>query len=185
MNNTRKMYLVPYQQGRGAGDESFQQDLVSAADVSTPDDIVTPRNRGNSIRKYAAERHQKLLQIVLRLAAFGGYDEHGRISTSNGESLDIVPLLLYASSPGRNVRGISDFVELLYNANVSPDWIINSSVKEELSKRITYGGKREQKTPQRKQRQLMPATAPSQMLPPVNTRTLRQEAKERERAQQQ
>lgn len=132
MNNTKKMYLVPYQ----SGGEGTPSDPFTEPETVQKESI--PR-KGNSIRKYAAERQMKLLQIVLKLAASGCYDTDGRIKTSSGEEADIVPLLLLASSPGRSVRGLPDFVDLLYRSGVTPDMIINSSVREELSNRMKSG----------------------------------------------
>lgn len=134
MNNTKKMVLMPYQDG--GEDEVFENQ------PSQHTQTEAPVKRGNSIRKYAAERQQKLLHIVLKLATHGGYDENGNIRGSNGESYDVVPLLLHASSPGRNVRGLTDFVNLLYKAGVSPDLIINSSVRDLLTEMMRRGGQR-------------------------------------------
>lgn len=141
MNNTRKMYLVPFQDGRGESDVFNESAPETSSTTEAASPAVTSK-KGNSIRKYAAERQLKLVQIVLRLALYGGYDSEGRIKTSDGYK-DIVPLLLYAASPGRNVKGLSDFIDLLYKANVSPDMIINSTVREELLDRIKRGGRRE------------------------------------------
>lgn len=129
MNNTKKMYLVPYQDGGATEADVFEQ----AAPTAEPE---LPVKKVNSIRKYAAERQQKLLQIVLKLASYGGYDRDCKIETSNGEKVEIVPLLLHAASPGRNITGISDFVDLLYNAGVQPELIINAGVREELKSRM-------------------------------------------------
>lgn len=130
MNNTRKMVLRPYQDGGADADTNIEDVFTPSRSIETQ---TEKPKRGNSIRKYAADRQQKLLHIVLKLAAYGGYDEDGKIKTRHGEVMDIVPLLLYSSSPGRSVKGMADFVELLYNAGVSPDLVINVNVRDMLS----------------------------------------------------
>ena len=94
----------------------------------------------NSIRRYAAERQRKMLNVVLRIATFGGYDEKGRIKSADGSFIDesdIVPLLSYALSPGRQVKGLDHFVNLLARAGVDPSDILNVNVRELLIKRLS------------------------------------------------
>lgn len=121
MKSTKKMVLVPCQDGEGVNNDVFDLPLETQQ-----------VKKGNSIRKYAAERQRKLLIIVLKLAAYGGYDENGVIKDTEH---DIVPLLLHSLSPGRNVAGIQDFVNLLHKAGVSPDLIINADVRELLRRK--------------------------------------------------
>ena len=78
-----------------------------------------------------------MIVIIWKLAKHGGSNEDGKIKTSNGDTFDLVPLLLHASSPGKNVKGIPEFVNLLYQSGVTPDLIINSYIREELKKRIS------------------------------------------------
>lgn len=126
MQHTKKMTLVPDYEMRGGG---FEEEQVS----------VEPQpKKGNSIRKYAADRQRKLLNVVLKLAKYGGYDDSGRIKLSNGsylEQSDVVSLLMYSLSPGRTIKGISEFVDLLYRARVSPENIINANVRDMLERR--------------------------------------------------
>lgn len=130
------MVLVPAQDGDG------ESDFFATSETHQPEDATQTEykipKKENSIRKYAADRQRKLLNVVLRVAAYGGYDEMGRIKTKDGsfmESSDIVPLLLYALSPGRQVHGLDEFVDLLYRADVDPEDIINTNVRELLRKR--------------------------------------------------
>lgn len=137
MNNTKKMVLIPYQEG---GDDQNNDMLIDTSNYHPPPmQSQIEAKKGNSIRRYAAERQHKLLLIILKLAQYGGYDESGQFKTAHGESIDVVPLLAHASSPGRNVKGMNDFIELLYSAKVPTELIINVNVREALMKR--YSGK--------------------------------------------
>ena len=122
------MILVPEgdSRQRGAGDEM---------DVSAPN--LEETSKGNKIRRYAAERQRKLLSIVLKLASKQLYDSAGRIDTTRGK-VEITPLLLYALSPGRTYPALDEFVDLLHKAGVTPDEVINGSVKEMLRARYQH-----------------------------------------------
>ena len=115
----------------------------------------------NSIRKYALDRQRKLLTIALKLAKFGGFDDYFRIKSSDGSFLnesDVVSLLLYSCSPGRSMKGIDEFVQLLRDAEVDPELIINAQVREMLQ-RISHPKIRKPiyKEPQAKARQIIRA----------------------------
>lgn len=157
MRNTKKMILVPAQDGDGDAD--------IFADPRQPES-AEPRKK-NSIRQYALDRQRKLISIVLRLASFGGYDEDGRIIDEDGRSLpssDIVALLLHALSPGRNVSGLNTFVSLLHRANISPDLIINGNVKQMLISRMQR--QTLPKTHARSSRPSVPPAAPTARVVP-------------------
>jgi hypothetical protein len=153
MNNTRKMVLIPYQDGNGSEDVFSDQ----PKQTSVASNIM---KKGNSIRKYAADRQQKLLTIILKLALHGAYDEDGKFKTSDGE-VDIAPLLMQACSPGRNVRGMNEFIDMLHDAGVTPDLILNVNIRDELSKR--YGRSRHvtRKSPSRHENQQQATEYPS------------------------
>lgn len=126
MKHTRKMILVPVQDG---GSDAYITDSGETASNNQPSE---PR-KINSIRKYAMERQQKLLNIVLKLALKSSYDSSGRMRDRNGSyTLEIAPLLLHALSPGRSLRGMDRFVKILFDAGVTPEEIINVNVKEML-----------------------------------------------------
>lgn len=122
MNHTRKMVLVPFSQvGSGFNDQ-----------ISATSSQPTQPNR----RRHRGSRQRRMLQIVLRLALTNAYDDSGRFQTESGDHLDIVPLILHALSPGRSVRGIDSFVDLLLRAGVDPDMIINPDVRTRLMQRL-------------------------------------------------
>lgn len=147
MKNTKKMVLVPLQEG---GSDIF-------AEPAPPENAGEPRKK-NSIRQYALDRQRKLVSIVLKLASYGGYDEDGRIFDENGTPVpqsDVVALLLHALSPGRNVSGLDAFVSLLHRANVPPDLIINGNVKQML-----YNMRQRQTFPKTRRQRVRAATPP-------------------------
>ena len=133
MKHTNKMVLVPYQDGSGemGGEDSF----TPRGTVSPPSPPQANPSKRNSIRKYAADRQRKMLTIVLKLALTRGYDEGGMMKTMDGDEMDIIPLLIYTLSPGRNIAGIHDFIELLYQAGVKPHDVINVHVRDLLNRR--------------------------------------------------
>lgn len=110
-------------------------------DISATEEVVTsdqPKTKKeNSIRKYAVDRQRKLLSIVLKLAHSGAYNGSGTLMKPDGTPLyeaDLINLLLYTLSPGRMIKGLSEFVEILRHAGVTPDEILNNTVKEMLLK---------------------------------------------------
>lgn len=140
MKNTKKMILVPFQDGRGTNDDDDdRRDSPGSSVAGTEEEDVAgdAKNKrgGNRIRTYAADRQRKMLTVVLKLAVAGAYDELGQFRTLDNEPLDIIPLLIYALSPGRNITGLTDFVRLLADAGVEPGDVINSHVKDMLIRR--------------------------------------------------
>lgn len=161
MKYTKKMMLVPVNQSGGSGGGGENVPLPDESDreddgvESANDDNQMPKDtnnygergsvgvgdgkgsKGNSIRKYAADRQRKMLTIVLKLANSKGYDDMGMMKTLDGELLDIVPLLIYTLSPGRNIVGLHDFVNVLLQAGVKPEEVINSHVRDMLARKAS------------------------------------------------
>lgn len=175
MKYTKKMKLVPLQSGTGdsadGGDGTLEEDNTALTNSNNDGE---KKGSGNKIRKYAADRQRKMLTIVLKLALANGYDETGMFKTMDGESMDIVPLLIYSLSPGRNITGLQDFVRLLHEANVKPQDVINFQVKEMLSKlssspKFTYERKKPPSPPpatSSSMRPLSPRSIPLPQTPP-------------------
>src|SRR3989454_12577891 len=131
MRHAKKVMLVP-QEGRGPE--------LNVTELNTQEVSPLTQKKENSIRKYAYERELKRCKILLKLAAYGGYDDLGRIKLPDGtfmEDSDIIPLLMHVLSPGRNIKGINEFVDLLHRADVSPELVINASVRDMLMRRGT------------------------------------------------
>ena len=129
MNNTRVLQLTPVDTTNQIPEPVNESNIQNSA----------PKSRGNSIRAYAADRQRKLLVIALKLAEQGGYDSYLRIKDKDGKSVeqsDLIGLLLHSLSPGRSVKGLREFVDLLHRSGVTPDLIINTQVKEMLE---SYG----------------------------------------------
>src|SRR5437879_895816 len=103
MKYAKKMSLVPYQTGNGAPEFETQQ--VHETPTPPVASSAPSKPKVNSIRKYAFERQSKLLNVVLKLAKHGMYDENGMVG-ADGQTFDVVPLLLHCFSPGRSIRGL-------------------------------------------------------------------------------
>lgn len=131
MRHAKKVMLVP-QEGRGPE--------FNATELNTQEVSPLTHKKENSIRKYAYERELKRCKILLKLATYGGYNDLGRIKLPDGtfmEDSDIIPLLMHVLSPGRNIKGINEFVDLLHRSGVSPELVINASVRDMLMRRGT------------------------------------------------
>lgn len=117
--------------GGGGTTEDEQLNLFPVTQREIPS-----KRKPNSIRQYAAERQLKFLRLVMKLGAINAYDEEGRMRDATGNvSSNILPLINHALSPGRNVQGMADFVELLVRAGVKPDDVINVNVRDLLLRR--------------------------------------------------
>ena len=91
------------------------------------------------IKKKRIERDinkiEKLLNIVLKIAAHKGYNEEFQIYDRNGDPIsnsNIVSLVNYALSHESTKVGESDFVRILFESNVNPNWIINENLRQKL-----------------------------------------------------
>ena len=163
MRHAKKVMLIPQE---GTGPE------FNMLELNTQEVSPLTQKRANSIRKYTYERELKRCKILLKLAMYGGYDDLGRIKLSDGsfmEDSDIVPLLMHVLSPGRNIKGINEFVDLLHRAGVSPEFIINASVRDMLMRRGTLP--RTYKRPKDNSAQESPPRTESKTI--VNTRPLK------------
>ena len=134
----KKMTLVPVDETTEPTTEEFPTEVVVPVSQSS----ATTTTKRNSIRKYALDRQRKMIRVILKLAQSGSYDMNGSLLRTDGsplEDTDMVSLLLYTMSPGRVVRGLDDFVEILINAGVTATDVINTQVKEMLMKRVKEG----------------------------------------------
>jgi hypothetical protein len=117
MNHSRKMVLMPAE----AVDQSTQ---------TPPNNYARPEKGSKEMDKL-----HKLLNIVLKIASVNGYDQNFRIYDANGSPItnsDIVVLLNNAVTPGKILYGENDFIRLLYEAQVNPQWIVNENVRNKL-----------------------------------------------------
>lgn len=134
MAKLQKVVMTPY-----LSDEEVVFPKQEGGNFSmVPEQHVAADVPKNKIKRYAMERQRKLLKIILRLATVNGYDNQERIKLKNGsylEQSDVVSLLLYTLSPGKKVVGLEDFVDLLREAGVTSDMVINENVKAMLENR--------------------------------------------------
>lgn len=137
MANLRKVVMTPYV----SDEETELFDEQSGGNIIEPPNQTIPQTEPkNRIKRYAMDRQRKLLKIILRLASVNGYDSQERIKLRNGTYLDqsdVVSLLLYTLSPGKKVVGLEEFVELLKEAGVTSEMVINENVKAMLENRRT------------------------------------------------
>lgn len=113
--------------------ETANKYVATAADFGL-DDAVKPSEKKTRIKQ--VDKLSKLLKIILSLARVGGYDVLGRVKAKNGRYVDsssLIDLLLHAMSFGKALIGEREFVHLLYEAQVTPDLLINENVKQQLA----------------------------------------------------
>ena len=113
MNYSRRMKLVP------DNEESDKNENVSK-----------PKRIERDMDKI-----HKLIKIVLKLALNKSYDENFNIRDESGKPLsdtDIAELLNQILSPQKIIHGENEFIRLLYQSGVNPDWIINQNIRAKL-----------------------------------------------------
>ena len=77
----------------------------------------------------------RIMKIFLRLANIKGYDLIGRVRDSNGNFMkdsDIISLISHSLTHGKLLLGQNEFINLLYEAKIEPELIINENVKSRL-----------------------------------------------------
>lgn len=81
------------------------------------------------------DKIHRFIQVILKLARKFGYNDDMKIKLKDGKYLDksnVVDLLTHAMSVGKVLYGENEFIELLYDAGVEPELIINENVKSKL-----------------------------------------------------
>lgn len=126
MRNFRKLKAVQ------TGDNKIELVPYEQTMVQLGGEIETEAKKGNAIRQHAFERQRKLLLVILQLAKSNLYSDDLSIKLKNGDHLNsnqFINLLNYSLSPGKAITGIQDFVEILFEAKVTPEMLINENVK--------------------------------------------------------
>src|SRR5882757_678321 len=124
MNHSRKMILVPEQSLKTYNKISKNNENNKNVRMETDRDL-------NKI--------ERILNIVLKLAIIGGYNEDFNIIGSDGNPIinsSIVTLINSALNHENARIGENEFIRLLHASNVNPNWIINENYKSKL---MSYG----------------------------------------------
>ena len=117
---------------------SFNKMVLVPADSQVGGNEIPPENlvieKTKRIERNP-EKIQRLLKIALKIASLDAYDEDFKIKDSNGnpiEDSDIVALLNNAISNQKLLVGENDFIRLLFEAKVDPNWIVNENMRSKL-----------------------------------------------------
>lgn len=100
--------------------------------------IVDIDDKKKSTNINLKDRLLRQLQIILKLAKINGYDISGRIRNQNGNFLSnssILHLLSYAMTPSRVLIGEQEFIDLLLEANIEPDLLLNDNLRAKVVKK--------------------------------------------------
>ena len=81
------------------------------------------------------EKIIRLIKIALKIAKINSYDDELRIIGDNGkcvEGSNLADLLKYGLTSQKIIIGENEFIKILHNANVDPQWITNENVRARL-----------------------------------------------------
>lgn len=101
------------------------------------------RESTKPLKKDDTRKQRNLLQIALKIAEVGGYDEDLRIKSTDGNIIrdsDVIGLIQHSLSPMRSTKGLNEFVDMLHRSGIDPDLIKNIQVKEMLNKKSQSSG---------------------------------------------
>jgi hypothetical protein len=128
MQNVRKVVITPFEAEKVASPDQYGGAGEDDGDVPTV---------GRKQQKRVIDKLMRQFKVILKLAKIDGYDAIGRIKGLNGEYMDntdIIALLINAMTPGRVLKGQERFIELLREAKVEPELIMNDNVRYKLLK---------------------------------------------------
>ena len=100
---------------------------------------ITLKSQVGKGAKYAFQKVPMIMRTVFNLALINGYDKQMRIRNSKGEFVpnsNLMDLLNHAMSVGKKLENINEFIDLLAEAEVDPEWIINENVRQMLVTRL-------------------------------------------------
>ena len=81
------------------------------------------------------EKIIRLIKIALKIARTDSYDEQLRIKDRNGKHIEgsnLPELLKYVLSSQKIIIGENEFIHILNDAGIDPDWITNENVRARL-----------------------------------------------------
>ena len=130
------------------------------------------------------DKIQKLILIVLKIARHNGYDENFNLLDENGKVIDksdLVSLLNHSLTHQKLFIGGERFIQLLHEAKVDPNRIINDNMRSKLlsitERPITSHQSRTTVSPERPRIRVSPGRPRITESPPPDIRVLNQELK--------
>ena len=94
-------------------------------------EIQTSKKKNNSF----IDKLSRIMKIFLKLANIKGYDIIGRVRNGNGDFVndsDIIALINHSLTHGKLLLGQNEFINLLFEAKIEPELIINENIKSKL-----------------------------------------------------
>lgn len=138
MSSVQKFKLVPANEGKKSllppAPPTLLPQVGGAPNLTKGGDDDVPKN---TIRAHAEERQRKLVLIIMKLASIRGYDAQGHIRRKDGsymEDTEVIPLVLYAVTKDKLMLGMREFVELLIEAGVTEDDVLNENLRHKLAR---------------------------------------------------
>lgn len=172
MPSVRKFKLVPHSMSEGPKKKDDNEQIGAGGSV---DGDVGQLRTGNSFKAHAEDRQKKLVQIILKLARIQGYNDQNQIKKRDGtymEDTDITALMLFAVTKEKLMLGLSEFIDLLLEAGIGPDDVINENLKHKLalrsgSRRVQTTSLVDQQTPEPVIERPLPPPPPQEPQSPV------------------
>lgn len=111
-------------------------ETTSQEKVNIPKKVKVNREKDEIYKDLVSDRDARIIEIIMRLALINGFsidnfnlkDKYGNVIPST----NIIQLIKYAQLPQKFVYGESEFVNLLHQAGVSKNLIVNQYIKKRL-----------------------------------------------------
>ena len=132
-------------------EESIENDPISnpvTIQNETPVTTITQSDTNNTSDNFNIDKTVKqkrierdgekiirLIKIALKIAKINSYDDELRIIGHNGEYVEgsnLADLLKYVLTSQKIIIGENEFIKILHDANVDPQWITNENVRARL-----------------------------------------------------
>ena len=101
---------------------------------------ITLKSQSGRGSKYSLSKLNLIYQLGLKLALINGYDDKFRIRNKKGDFIpnsNLLDLMHNSMTANKNLAGMSEYVELLAEANADPEWFVNQMVKSNLKALLT------------------------------------------------
>lgn len=118
-------YDGDHQDGQGAGESE-----------SAPNPAAVRKRAFRSI----AQKINVITTLALKIGRMNGFDDLFRIRNQDGEFIEnsnIITWLNHATSPGKVLVGEAEFVDLLYEAKVDPNILVNEGLRFKLNNKYS------------------------------------------------